>query len=387
MKTKSSLLLLLPALLLLFFVSCGQKKQSDGKENLFIPKAENFDTTIDGKKVQLYSLKNKNGLELWVTNFGLRVVSLITPDKNGQFADIVLGYKTIDEYINDNSFFGGVVGRFGNRLDLGKFTIDNQNFQVTINDGINSLHGGKRGFDKVVWDAVPAVNSITFTYVSPDMEEGYPGALTAVVKYTLTDDNEFKIEYEATTDKPTIVNLTQHSYFNLRGEGYSTILDHNLEINADKFTPVDSTLIPTGELMPVDSTPFDFRIPKLIGLQINDTQNEQLKFGGGYDHNWVLRKDSTELSFAVRLTDTTSGRVLEVYTTEPGLQFYSGNFLNGKIVGKSGKPYQYRSAIVLETQHFPDSPNQTNFPNTILKPGEKYTQTCIYKFSITEVKK
>jgi aldose 1-epimerase len=248
------------------------------------------------------------------------------------------------------------------------------------------LHGGQKGFDKVVWDAKPEGNSITFTYVSPEWEEGYPGTLTAVVKYTLTDSNEFKIEYAATTDKPTIINLSQHSYFNLSGEGSPTVLDHILEINADKFTPVDTMLIPTGELTSVENSPFDFRKPKQIGLQVNDTADAQLKYAGGYDHNWILKKDSTELSLAARLIDTTSGRVMEVYTTEPGIQFYSGNFLNGETIGKSGKAYQHRSAVALETQHFPDSPNHANFPTTFLNPGQKYTQTCIYKFTVLKAR-
>ncbi len=383
MNTKN-LFLLLPAALMIFCLSCGgEKKQSDGKDKLYIPKAENFDTTINGKQVKLYTLKNKNGLELYTINYGLRVISLFAPDKNGQFADIVLGYKTIDEYMNDNNYFGGVVGRYANRVAFGKFTMDKKNYQLTVNSKQNMLHGGKYGFDKVVWDVVNAdSNSITFSYVSPDMEEGFPGTVTVKVKYTLTDDNEFKIEYEATTDKNTIINLAQHSYFNLRGEGDPTILDQILEINAANITPVDTMLIPSGELMPVENTPFDFRTPKAIGLQIGDTSNAQIKVGPGYDHNWVLTKDSTELSLAARMSDTASGRVLEVYTTEPGLQFYSGNFLNGTSIGKSGKPYMFRSAVALETQHFPDSPNQPNFPSTILKPGEKYTHTCIYKLLV-----
>jgi aldose 1-epimerase len=349
------------------------------KSMLYLPKNENFDTIIDGKKVELFCIKNKNGLEVWATNYGCRIISFVVPDKNGEMDDIVLGYRTIGEYLKDSSYFGGVVGRYANRIKNGKFTIDGQEYTLATNNAPNALHGGNKGFDRVVWDGKADSNSVTFTYLSKDMEEGYPGNMKVVVKYILTDNNELKVDYEATTDKTTIINLSQHSYFNLNGKDDSTILEQSLQINADYFTPIDSTSIPYGELMKVENTPFDFRTPKKIGQNINEP-DEQLKHGAGYDHNWVLnKKDSSELSLAAVLKEEKSGRILEVYTTEPGIQFYSGNFLDGSVLGKSGKPLINRMALALETQHYPDSPNQPSFPNTVLKPGETYKQTCIYK--------
>lgn len=340
----------------------------------------------DFDKVQLFTLKNDSGMTVQVTNYGAIITSIIVPDRDGKLGDVVFGYKSLEEYVNALStpYFGAVVGRYGNRIAQGKFTIDGVTHELQNNNGENHLHGGYRGFDKVIWSAMVPIgkNSVKLTHVSLDGEEGYPGELTAKVTYTLTDDNEILIDYHATTDKATPVNLTQHSYFNLSGEGSPTILDHELMIHADKFTPIDEGLIPTGELRPVAGTPFDFTAAKPIGNDI-DTDNEQLKFGLGYDHNWVLNKDGKEgeMTLAAKISSPKTGRVLEIHTTEPGIQFYCGNFLDSTLTGKSGQAYQYRSGFCLETQHFPDSPNKPNFPSTILKPGEVYETRTIFKFS------
>lgn len=341
-------------------------------------------TIADFDDIQLFTLKNSTGMEVNVTNFGAIITAIKVPDRDGQMADVTLGYDNVADYINavDKPYFGAVVGRYGNRIAKGKFTIDGNEYSLPINNHPNSLHGGVIGFDKVVWDAeVVGDNGVKLTYLAKDMEQGYPGNLTVTVTYTLTDDNEIVVDYHATTDKATPVNLTQHAYFNLKGEGEGTILDHELTINADRYTPVDATLIPTGELAPVEGTPFDFRTAKPIGRDI-EQENEQLKFGGGYDHNWVLtRKSEKDLELAATLYEPTSGRVLEISTTEPGLQFYCGNFLTGVLKGKSGQPYVHRGGLCLETQHYPDSPNQPDFPNTILKPGETYESKTVFKFS------
>ncbi len=370
-------ILLLAALLA---VACSQKQAADDG----ITK-EPFGKMPNGEEVYLYTLQNTNGMVVKITNYGGTIVSLLAPDRDGKMADVVLGYNDLDSYIKNSPYFGCLIGRFGNRIAKGKFTLDGQEYTLAINNGVNTLHGGLKGFDKVVWtpgiiktdDDVPGLQ---LTYLSKDMEEGYPGNLTAVVVYSLDDDNGLRIQYKATTDKATVVNLTNHSYFNLAGEGSGTMLKHLMMINADKFTPIDSGLIPTGELRDVTGTPFDFRTPTAIGARINE-DNQQLKYGMGYDHNWVLNKKDSEMSLAVRVTEPTTGRIMEIHTTEPGLQFYSGNFLDGTIVGKSGKAYNYRDAFVLETQHFPDSPNHPNFPTTVLRPGETYTSTTIYTFS------
>jgi aldose 1-epimerase len=343
-------------------------------------------TVSDFDEIQLFTLKNSKGMEVKVTNFGAIITSIKVPDRNGQFADVTLGYDDVAEYINavDKPYFGAVVGRYGNRIAKGKFTIDGKEYSLPINNDPNSLHGGIIGFDKVVWDAeTVGDNGVKLTYLAKDMEQGYPGNLTATVTYTLTDDNEIVVDYHATTDKATPVNLTQHAYFNLKGEGEGAILDHELVINADRYTPVDETLIPTGELAPVAGTPFDFRQAKTIGRDIEQA-HEQLKFGGGYDHNWVLNREKGdgELELAATLYEPKSGRMLEVLTTEPGVQFYCGNFLTGVLKGKSGKPYVHRGGLCLETQHYPDSPNQPNFPDTILKPGETYESKTVFKFSV-----
>lgn len=346
-------------------------------------KRADFKTTVGGKQTDLYFLSNKNGLEMAVTNFGARVVELWVPDRNGKFADVVLGHKTIDEYINykGERFLGATIGRYGNRMAQGQFVLNGKKYQLPVNNGPNSLHGGDMGFDMVVWDARQIDNSqVEFSYFSKDGEEGYPGNLKVVMTYLLTDDNEFIVTHHATTDQPTVINLTHHSFFNLRGEGNGSINDHVLMINADQYTPVDSVLIPVGGLATVENTPMDFRVPIEIGNRV-DVDFEQLKFGGGYDHNWVLKREkpnATELAASVY--EPVSGRYMEVYTTEPGIQFYGGNFFDGSIIGKCGKSYNHRESLALETQHFPDSPNHPEFPTTVLNPGEEYSQTCIYQF-------
>jgi len=364
----------------LFMIGC----QTQNMKYTKLKKAD-FQTNINGKLTDLYFLKNKNGLEMAVTNFGARVVELWVPDRDGEFADIVLGHDNINSYVNykGERFFGAAIGRYGNRIAHGQFTLNGKDYQLPLNDDPNSLHGGSKGFDMVVWDTRQIdSNKLEFTYTSKDGEEGYPGNLKVSMTYRLTDNNEFMITYQATTDQATVINLTHHSFFNLHGEGNGTVNDHILMINADRYTPVDSTMIPTGELVAVEGTPMDFRTPTEIGSRLN-TNFEQLRFGHGYDHNWVLnRKAQNDIELAATVYDPSSGRYMEVLTTEPGIQFYGGNFLDGTIIGKSGKPYVYRSCVVLETQHFPDSPNHPEFPTIVLNPGEESHQTCLYKFGV-----
>ncbi|HXJ46528.1 MAG TPA: aldose epimerase family protein [Candidatus Dormibacteraeota bacterium] len=343
-----------------------------------------FGTTADGKTADLYTLKNKNGMQVSITNFGATVVSIVVPDKAGKMADVALGYDDLAGYELNKNYLGVLVGRYGNRIAHGKFSIDGTEYTLAKNNGDNSLHGGIKGFNKAMWEAKDVSKggeaAVEMKYVSKDGEEGYPGNLSVTVVYTLTNKNELKIDYSATTDKKTVVNLTNHTYFNLAGQGNGDILKQELMINADTFTPVDSGLIPTGELKKVEGTPFDFRKPTAIGARI-DANDEQIKLGGGYDHNFVLsRKAATGLSLAARVSDAVSGRTMEVWTTEPGVQFYTGNFLDGSFKGKGGIAYQKRTAFCLETQHFPDSPNHPSFPTTLLKPGEKYHTTTVYKF-------
>ena len=343
---------------------------------------EAFDTIIDGKPVSLYILTNAGGMEVTVTNYGGVVVSVMAPDRNGTFGDVVLGFDNIHDYVSIKNNFGAIIGRYGNRIGQARFTLNGTEYLLEANNGPNHLHGGCKGYNTQVWDASQvSPNMLSLKYTSPDMEAGYPGTLSIEVTYTLTDDNELRIDYLATTDKPTIVNLTNHSYFNLKGAGEGLILDHSLTINAPYFTPVSADLIPTGELRPVHDTPFDFTQPHPIGERI-DMAYEQLQFGRGYDHNWVLKTqaDSTVI-LAARLHEPSDGRTLEVYTSEPGLQVYTGNFLDGSVTGKNNKVYLFRGAICLETQHFPDSPNKPDFPPVVLNPGEKYRSVCIYKFS------
>ena len=333
---------------------------------------------LNGKNVYLYTLRNDKGNVVTITNYGGAVTSFVTPDKNGTKSSIIIGFDSLQPYLQQPPYFGALIGRYGNRIGDAKFTLDGVTYQLAANNGKNSLHGGLKGFDKVVWDAsVPdsSVPSLTLKYLSKDGEEEYPGNLNVTVQYTLTNDDELKIEYDAETDKSTPVNLTNHSYFNLTGDVSNTILNHTLMIDADNYTPVDSTLIPTGEIKPVKGTPFDFTSPKMIGKDIDLVK-------GGYDHNWVLNKKDSSLQKVAELTDSVSGRTLDVYTTEPGLQFYTGNFLDGKFINRGGTPLKQHTALCLETQHFPDSPNKTNFPSTILKPGEKYHSVTMYKVKL-----
>ena len=343
----------------------------------------NFGTTSDGEPVSLYVLANQSGMQVSIINFGGIIVSIKVPDRKGKLADVVLGYDMLDGYLNDQNFFGALIGRYGNRIAHGQFSIDGKVYTLAKNNGENSLHGGLKGFNKALWDAREVHRkdgpAIELTYTSKDGEEGYPGNLAVTVVYTLTNTNELKIDYSAATDKKTVVNLTNHSYFNLAGSG--DILKHVLMVNADKFTPVDAGLIPTGELRNVEGTPLDFRHPTPIGARIEE-KDQQLQFGKGYDHNFVLDKEGKDvLTLAAKVTEPSTGRVLEVWTTEPGLQFYSGNFLDGTVHGKGGRVYGHRSGFCLETQHFPDSPNHANFPSTLLEPGKRYQTETIYKFS------
>jgi len=326
-------------------------------------------------------------MKVAITNYGATVISLWVPDRQGKLADVVQGFDTLEDYIQYNdSYFGNVVGRYGNRIAGGKFTLDGVEYTLAANDHGNHLHGGLKGFDKVVWNSEPVqkknATGVKLTYRSRDGEEGYPGNLDVTVTYYLTTANELSIEYTATTDKATPVNLTNHSYFNLAGQGSGDILGHVLRIDADRFTVVDKGLIPTGELRPVQGTPMDFTKLAPVGARIDQKDYEQIAFGGGYDHNWVLNKKDHSLTKVITLHEPVSGRFMEVLTTEPGVQFYSGNFLDGKHKGKGGKVYNHRYALCLETQHYPDSPNHPDFPSTVLRPGEKYSSQTVYKFSV-----
>jgi len=344
-----------------------------------------FGKLADGREVHSYTLTNASGAHVKIIEFGAVVVSLSVPDRGGRFADVVLGYDSIEGYMNDKSYFGAIVGRYGNRIGKGKFTLDGKEYKLATNNGENHLHGGLKGFDKVLWKAEPVESPVEpglkLTYVSNDGEEGYPGTVTLRVTYTLTNDNGLSIDYEGATDKTTILNPTHHSYFNLTGDPTKTILDHELMIAAESFTPVDTGLIPTGELAEVEGTPFDFRKPTKVGNHINDN-DQQLLFGKGYDHNWVLKDYDKKVRPVASLHDSLSGRFMEVLTDQPGLQFYSGNFLDGTIKGKGGMLYQHRTGLCLEAQGFPDSPNKPQFPSVVLKPGEVYRQITMYKFSI-----
>ena len=357
----------------------------DNQQEIKLVDADNFTSSINGKNVNLYTLKSKNGMTMQVTNYGGHVVSLWVPDKNGHFDDIVLGHNTLKEYIDyeGERFIGCVVGRYANRIANGQFYIDSIRYNIPQNNNGQSLHGGLKGLDQVIWDVDSVTpNKIFLSYTSPDGEEGYPGTLKLNMDYSLTDDNEFIIQYHATTDKPTVINLSHHGFFNLKGEGRGSINDHLLTIYADSITPVNDVLIPTGQLMAVEGTPFDFRKATAIGKRV-DTDNEQLKNANGYDHNWVLnRKSAYDIELAASVYEPSSGRYLEVLTDQPGLQFYGGNFFNGSGKGKYNPTIDYREALALETQKFPDSPNQPNFPSTRLNPDETYRHTYIYKFSI-----
>ena len=346
---------------------------------------EEFGTAADGSAVEIFSLKNSGGMEARIMTYGGIVVSLNVPDREGKFDDVVLGFDSLAEYERHHAYFGALIGRYANRIANAQFALDGAVYQLAANNGANHLHGGRQGFDRRIWTARPSDReqgaALELRYFSPDGEEGYPGNLDVKVCYTLTESNELKIEYWAVTDRDTIINLTNHSYFNLSGAGAASILDHELFINADRFTPTDNTSIPLGELRPVDGTPFDFRQRCGIGSRI-DADNEQLRFANGYDHNWVLNKTENELSLAASVFEPTSGRRMDVETTEPGIQFYSGNHLDASIKGKGGREYPFRSGLCLEAQHFPDSPNQPDFPTTVLRPAEEYLQTTVYRFSV-----
>lgn len=338
-----------------------------------------FGVTPDGEEVQLFSLENDQGMALKIINYGGIIVSLEVPDRKGAIADVVLGHDALEGYLNRSRYFGALIGRYANRIGRGQFSLNGNTYSLPTNNGRNHLHGGLKGFDKVVWSAKEINDGLELSYFSRDGEQGYPGNLTATVSYVLGNDNELTIEYRAETDRETIVNLTNHSYFNLAGGG--TILDHQLEIHADAFTPVDETLIPTGEIRSVKGTPMDFTSSQAIGARLKD-DDEQLRHAGGYDHNFVLRDLGRAMQKAVHVFDPNSGRTLEVLTTQPGLQFYSGNFLDGSIIGKKGQAYIKHSACCFETQHFPDSPNHPNFPSTVLRPGEEYRHSTVFRFSV-----
>jgi aldose 1-epimerase len=348
-----------------------------------------FGQLADGRPVDMFTISSGHGCTIRTMPYGAAIVSLRVPDRRGVEDDVVLGFDTLDGYISRNQYFGVVVGRYGNRIAHGRFALDGRTYALATNNGPNHLHGGVKGFDKALWSAEPfeqdGAAGVVYTHVSPDGDEGYPGTLRVRVTYTLSAANELKVDYEATTDKATPVNLTQHSYFNLAGDGSSDVLGHELTLDADRYTPVDETLIPTGELAPVEGTPFDFRQPTLIGARIDGT-HPQLKIANGYDHDFVINGwtpgPSHSLHRAARVVEPTSGRTLEVSTTEPGVQFYSGNFLDGSTTGKSGRAYGRRHGFCLETQHFPDSPNHPNFPSTILRPGETYRSTTVFAFGV-----
>ena len=357
------------------------------------PRPQPFGMTHRGEAVSLYTLKNAHGMEAKVLDYGGIILSLRVPDRNGRLDDVVLGFDSLGDYERGSPYFGAIIGRYGNRIARGRFTLDGRTYTLATNNGPNHLHGGVRGFDKVVWTAAQFERGdsvgLVLNYTSPDGEEGYPGTLRATVTYTLTGKNELIFDYQATTDRPTPVNLTQHSYFNLAGDGKGDILGHVVTLNADRFTPVDSTLIPSGEIKSVAGTPFDFRTSTAIGARI-DRNDEQLRYGRGYDHNFVLNKGGQggqggtggDMTLAARVYEPTTGRVMEISTTEPGLQFYSGNFLDGTLRGKHGVVYGHRSGFAMETQHFPDSPNKPAFPSTILRPGEEYRSRTIYRFGV-----
>jgi len=342
-----------------------------------------FGVLASGDSVHVFTLTNTNGVQMRVLDYGGIVQSLLTPDRTGTLTDIVLGFDDLQGYVDHSPYFGAIAGRYANRIARGRFSLDGRTYQLPVNNGVNSLHGGIRGFDKVVWHATPTSDStsvgLQLEYVSPDGEEGYPGTLTTRVTYTLTDSNQFVIDYEATTDKPTVVNFTQHSYFNLAGDGSGDVLGHVVTLNADRFTPIDSTSIPTGELPDVTGTPFDFRSGVAIGARIND-DDLQLRNGHGYDHNFVINRSGPGLVRAAHVLEPTSGRTMDVETTEPGIQMYTGNFLDGSYAGKSGRVYRHRYGVCFETQHFPDSPNHPAFPSTMLRPGETFRSRTVYTF-------
>lgn len=365
-------------------VVTDEKPEAMLDEKTAITKSE-FGKTIDGTAVEQYTLKNANGVEVDVITYGGRITSLKVPNQDGKLENVVLGFTNIEDYQKDNPFFGALIGRYGNRIAKGKFSLNGEEYTLATNDGSNHLHGGVDGFDRVVWTATPLENSeeasLKLTYTSKDGEEGYPGNLEVTVIYTLTKDNAVAVSYEATTDKATVVNLTQHAYFNLTGDFSKDILNHDVVIAADAYLPVDETLIPTGEIRKVAETPFDFNTAKKVGQEIN-VENEQLQRGKGYDHCWVLKGEKGNLRFVASAYDETSGRFMEIFSEEPAIQFYTGNFLDGTLPMPNGGTYAHRTGFCLETQHYPDAPNQSDFPSTVLNPGETYSTKTIFKFSV-----
>jgi len=369
-------------LLIIFLASATLAHARSSKAAHGAVEEQPFGTTKEGKKITLYTLTNSHHMEVRAMNYGAIIVSLRVPDRKGQVADIVLGHDTLEGYFDNSPHLGGLVGRYANRIANGSFTLDGVKYSLPKNNGPNTLHGGIKGFDQAVWQGAPlkGKTGVAFSYLSKDGEEGFPGNLKVKVTYALTEANELLIDYEATTDKPTVLNLSQHSYFNLAGEGTGDILDHEVMINADRFTPVDSTMIPTGELRPVKGTPLDFTTQTKVGARIDDNY-EQLVLGKGYDHNFVINGKAGGLGFAARAYEPTSGRVIEISTDQPGVQFYTGNFLDGTVTGKQGHVYKQRYGLCFETQHFPDSPNHPEFPSTVLRPGETFHSRTIWRFS------
>ena len=368
-------------------VGCTNKQQEAQTEETTLSGLykSDFETLVEGDSTDLYVLTNANGDEVTITVYGGRIVSVIVPDREGNLKDVVLGFDNISDYMSNDNNLGATIGRYGNRIANGKITVDGVEYQLPQNNFGHTLHGGPEGYHKRLFNAIQSDNqTLVLTYLSKDGEAGFPGNLDVKVTMILTDDNAIDIQYEAETDKETVVNLTNHSYFNLSGDANNTILDEILTINADQFTPVDESFMTTGEILPVEGTPMDFRNPTLIGERIDNYEFEQLKFGDGYDHNWVLNTAGDISKVAATVYSPQTGILLEVYTTEPGLQVYSGNFLDGSFIGKNGAVYNKRNAICLETQKYPDSPNKTDWPSPFLKPGEKYTSRCIYKFSVKE---
>jgi len=370
---------------LMWFLSGPAAGLQSSKKGIHMIKKEAFGKTGEGSPVDLYTLTNQNGIEVRAINFGGIIISLRVPDKNGKFDDVVLGYESLDGYLAKTPYFGAIIGRYGNRIGKAKFSLDGVEYSLAANNGPNALHGGLKGFDKVVWKAEPFEHQdgvgVVFTYTSRDGEEGYPGNLSVKVTYTLTNKDELIFDYHATTDKATPVNLTNHTYFNLAGDGKRDILAHEVMLNADRFTPIDKTLIPTGQIASVSGTPLDFTKSTAIGARI-EQQDEQMVSGSGYDHNFVINRKGAGLALAARVYEPTTERVLEVHTTEPGVQFYTGNFLDGSITGKGGHVYKRRYGFCLETQHFPDSPNTPSFPSSILRPGKVYESRTVYRFSV-----
>ena len=368
----------------LIIVSCENILKKNKVMSLVSIEKKAFGKTKEGLNVDQYILKNRNGMEISAINYGGIITSWKAKDRDGNYKDIVLGFNNLSEYESESPYFGAIIGRYGNRIAKGKFTLNGEEYTLAVNNGENHLHGGLKGFDKVVWDSKEVVDdstaSLVLSYVSDDMEEGYPGNLKVQVTYTLDNNDKLSVKYEAVTDKTTIINLTQHSYFNLSADFNKNILDHDILINADSFLPVDSTLIPTGEIRNVGDTPFDFRRPKNVGDEINNS-NKQLMIGNGYDHCWVLNNQDKGLRFVASAYDSSTGRLLEVFSDQPGIQFYSGNFLDGSLKSKIGGTYDFRSGFCLETQHYPNSPNEMSFPSVTLNPGEKYETETIFKFS------